>query len=603
MSKLCTHVHTSCCIDKTSTAEVSEAINSMFHWYQQANICYAYLSDIPSMYAATEISGEQVPSNSNSKHPVPEIARSRWFSRGWTLQELVAPTKLIFFSSHWYPLGSKIELQDTIQEITGIDQQILVTGCLENISVAKKMSWAAKRETTRVEDMAYCLLGIFNVNMPLLYGEGRKSFTRLQEEIMKVSDDQSLFAWGLLDHIQTRADFISTWQKSLDSRQLWNGNSQEADGDGIIKLYNLLAEHPADFINSGKVQAVDGAILDRPPLLTSRGVQIELPLFSIYPYLGIGAKEAEKRIRDNNPDPYFAAISCCLDGMYDFYLGLVLVPWSTKSFGRCREPISIPAKAVIDRDMSVTRMLWIGAPRIKDRPIRTFRLIYSDGREGTEAYFSPEIHCAPHATYASKDHLITLEAQKAGPHAAIIFTSGKVPRVSSRAKMLPSFAVVLGGLSPLSQHGGPWVTCVLLEDSVNQTNSMTWVLAHDSPSKCCMSRDNLVSILKGDQDDAELKRNRSSSIRQMTWHKVEEKWKQTLHEKDSGLPVSIIELIPRYQRTGVGQKGFLDVVFDITPINLIENIVHVRIGLNLDLNDRAPIVSNWWKDTIDTQVV
>ncbi|KAK1832137.1 heterokaryon incompatibility protein-domain-containing protein [Podospora conica] len=166
-----------CCIDKTSSAELSEAINSMYLWYQQSAICYAYLSDV-------EEGGDE------------SFAASRWFTRGWTLQELIAPEALIFFDKAWKEIGTKALLSQRISAITGISQDIL-KGLVgpDDSSIAQRMSWASQRETTRVEDMAYCLMGLFGVNMPMLYGEGKRAFLRLQEEIIKTSNDHSIFAW------------------------------------------------------------------------------------------------------------------------------------------------------------------------------------------------------------------------------------------------------------------------------------------------------------------------------------------------------------------------------------------------------------------------
>ncbi|KAI7353540.1 hypothetical protein KC354_g11480 [Hortaea werneckii] len=171
-----------CCIDKSSSAELSEAINSMYAWYQDAAICYAYLSDVPS-----------------TDKPLAEhsdFVKSRWFSRGWTLQELLAPNEVQFLSMHWTSLGTKDSLADVISRRTQIRPRILrMHYGIGDCSISERMSWAAGRETTRREDAAYCLMGLFSVNMPLLYGEGKKAFQRLQEEIMRYSDDQSLFAW------------------------------------------------------------------------------------------------------------------------------------------------------------------------------------------------------------------------------------------------------------------------------------------------------------------------------------------------------------------------------------------------------------------------
>jgi Heterokaryon incompatibility protein (HET) len=158
----------SCCIDKSSSAELSEAINSMHAWYQQAERCYAYLSDVPA----------EVDVHLSSS----AFAQSRWFTRGWTLQELLAPEDVTFFSQGWIEIGTKSQLTDLISTITRIDRDILAgTQSLDSASLAKRMSWAASRKTTRSEDLAYCLMGIFSVNMPMLYGEGgEKAFLRLQ---------------------------------------------------------------------------------------------------------------------------------------------------------------------------------------------------------------------------------------------------------------------------------------------------------------------------------------------------------------------------------------------------------------------------------------
>ena len=181
-----------CCIDKSSSAELSEAINSMFQWYRDADICYAYLSDVES-------SGDPTAEESS-------FVRSRWFTRGWTLQELLAPVEVVFLSSDWEEIGTKKSLGPTVSAITGVSARALDERCWPQYSVAQKMSWAAARCTTRPEDGAYCLMGLFGVNMPLLYGEGRRAFLRLQEEILKQSDDQSIFAWSYPeeDHSHTQ---------------------------------------------------------------------------------------------------------------------------------------------------------------------------------------------------------------------------------------------------------------------------------------------------------------------------------------------------------------------------------------------------------------
>ncbi|KAH9910402.1 heterokaryon incompatibility protein-domain-containing protein [Epithele typhae] len=172
-----------CCIDKSSSAELSETINSMFHYYSLAGVCYAYLSDVAAK---------------DGKLDHDAFDKSRWHTRGWTLQELLAPRLLLFLSRDWETLGTKAELAEALEGATKIPVSILqFEEEIRDVSIAQRMSWASRRETTRIEDEAYCLMGIFDINMPMLYGEGRKAFQRLQEEIMRTSTDTSLFAWGL----------------------------------------------------------------------------------------------------------------------------------------------------------------------------------------------------------------------------------------------------------------------------------------------------------------------------------------------------------------------------------------------------------------------
>ncbi|KAK0750496.1 heterokaryon incompatibility protein-domain-containing protein [Schizothecium vesticola] len=219
-----------CCIDKSSSAELSDAINSMFKWYECAFVCYSYLSD----YVDSEGQNRE------------KLEKSRWFSRGWTLQELIAPIEVEFYDATWTVFGSRHGLSEEISRITGIDKPLLqrkhsfrpafcrhgdnessilrscpdcraaliqraqrkgvsskgviregeIPRLLGGYGISSRMSWAARRSTTRAEDIAYCLLGIFDVNMPLLYGEGGvRAFQRLQQEIVRHSPDHSLFAW------------------------------------------------------------------------------------------------------------------------------------------------------------------------------------------------------------------------------------------------------------------------------------------------------------------------------------------------------------------------------------------------------------------------
>ncbi|KAI1264070.1 HET-domain-containing protein [Xylariaceae sp. FL1019] len=172
-----------CCINKTDSSELQEAINSMYRWYQNATVCYAHLAD-------TVLPAGECDLTSVMQH-------DPWFTRGWTLQEFIAPRALYFLDSDWRLIGTKEELCNSLIEITGIDRKLIWgVSSLDNYSIAQRMSWACGRFTTRPEDSAYSLFGIFGINMPMLYGEGReRAFIRLQEEIIKSSDDESIFAW------------------------------------------------------------------------------------------------------------------------------------------------------------------------------------------------------------------------------------------------------------------------------------------------------------------------------------------------------------------------------------------------------------------------
>ncbi|KAK8066755.1 hypothetical protein PG997_013502 [Apiospora hydei] len=231
-----------CCIDKRSSAELSESINSVFKWYQQAEICYAYLSDVTKDTADFFASKDRIFESGlfMNTHPNDvwerlgetrlhkEFCNSVWFKRGWTLQELIAPSEVVFFDSNWHDLGTKHSLVSLIHQITRIDACHLQAASAENLTsspgrlhdtsealqlattarkrnypepwrlapTAQKMKWAVGRHTARLEDRAYSLLGIFDVTMPLLYGEGQTAFFRLQEEIIKRHPyDHSIFSW------------------------------------------------------------------------------------------------------------------------------------------------------------------------------------------------------------------------------------------------------------------------------------------------------------------------------------------------------------------------------------------------------------------------
>jgi hypothetical protein len=232
-----------CCIDKTNPVEHEEAINSMFQWYSNASICYAYLSDVPP---------------GNQLGPSSKFFVSRWFTRGWTLQELLAPKHVQFYDSGWHYHGDKRYMSAEIEQITGIPRTILSgEEELHDASIAQRMSWASRRITKRREDIAYCLLGIFGITMPIIYGEGDQAFSRLQKEILKKHRDDSILAWGLT---LTK----STPDTSVDKRSA-----------------GVMAASPSDFANCGDIATRECAIGSINPSDIDDGyIQLNFPLFT-----------------------------------------------------------------------------------------------------------------------------------------------------------------------------------------------------------------------------------------------------------------------------------------------------------------------------------
>ncbi|KAK3361548.1 heterokaryon incompatibility protein-domain-containing protein [Lasiosphaeria ovina] len=244
-----------CCIDKTSSSELSEAINSMFRWYQNCRVCYTFLSDV---------SDGDVP-----QAPDSEFRRCRWFTRGWTLQELLAPECMQFFSKSWALLGDRSELCQAISEVSRIPSDYLRSDNRLPIfaaSIAQRMSWAAPRCTTRREDLAYCLLGIFDVNMPLLYGEADKAFQRLQEEIIKHTNDSSCHSIIMDKHGQPVGDFEVTKKGLRISILIEHDPRLISTMDGSETILGLLNCYP-----SGDVFNVIAIRLTWPESRRNRG--------------------------------------------------------------------------------------------------------------------------------------------------------------------------------------------------------------------------------------------------------------------------------------------------------------------------------------------
>lgn len=254
-----------CCIDKSSSAELTEAINSMFRWYREAAVCFAYISDLP-------------PRKEGPALDWLNDCRYRWLTRGWTLQELVAAATIEFYDAEWAYRGDKAALMRQLHLNTGIDEQVLAdSNLLPEVPIARKMSWAANRQTTRTEDMAYCLLGLFDISMPMIYGEGERDFVRLQEEIARETNDLSLFAWT---------------------------SKGENDSDGFKGMF---ASSPAEFADCGKIVRWPDFLAPAPEfVITNHGVRLETSL---------GLAEDRQFVLD---------LGCCGDAVRGERLGIYL---------------------------------------------------------------------------------------------------------------------------------------------------------------------------------------------------------------------------------------------------------------------------------------
>jgi hypothetical protein len=287
----------------------------MFHWYQKATICYVYLVDVPSCLDSSEI--------------YDSIARSRWFTRGWTLQELLAPADIIFYSRDWKSLGTKSELLGVVSSITGIEEDFLQGKELEYASISKRMSWAAKRKTSRVEDIAYCLFGIFAVNMPLIYGEGKKSFQRLQHELIKTYPyDHTLYAWGVVvdrPSLLIPRGELPGWNQS-DARRRLLGALAISPRDFEFSGSFLPSPRTKDFYNDPRAGRA------RLPIPLGLGVQFELPI-SCYSsaYHWSQVKTTQRR------ELSVAILFCLFKKNSDLHIGIPLQSCGDASWGRTSE--------------------------------------------------------------------------------------------------------------------------------------------------------------------------------------------------------------------------------------------------------------------------
>ncbi|KAI1427645.1 heterokaryon incompatibility protein-domain-containing protein [Xylaria sp. FL1777] len=335
-----------CCIDKRSSSELSEAINSMFSWYRNSARCIAFLDDVDNL---------------------DQLDSSRWFTRGWTLQELIAPDNVWFYNKNWSYIGDRFSMAKRLSVLTRIDEVILrhghepeltnwddhicedrgydftcycgidyfdndrLRGILDTYSVAGIMSWAADRQTSREEDIAYCLMGLFDVNMPLLYGEKEKAFIRLQEEIIRRTSDQSILAWAS----PSDKDKTMTW---------------------FMSLGRDLASSPSDFshVKIKRKWLLENDIVEdtskRHMSVTKEGLEVDLLLFrTAYPTEFSGEQEA-----------YVAVLDCTVgdNALARPVIFIDKPPWSTNVFDRSScNFIGCVTPSEISADGSVSKMV------------------------------------------------------------------------------------------------------------------------------------------------------------------------------------------------------------------------------------------------------
>lgn len=303
-----------CCIDKTNMAEVSEAINSMYRWYEQSKVCYAFLQDV------------------DFHEGVPEIeltfCENEWFRRGWTLQELIAPDRVIFLSQQWEAIAEKDDIPDVVEKITGIPAQVVKYkqfGSSQSRPYASDVfSWAARRTTTRAEDRAYCLLGLLGINMPLVYGEGEAAFQRLQLEVVRSMRDASYIAWGI--------------DTGIPDLQNFSGNQHKlaADFESTSALAGTLDQF---YYSAGKWEGWSTSLLE----VTNIGLSLECTM-----------------IKTLNGAFWFAA-PCDTD----IWIPIIRAKEQPKNGDELWQRLSFPAMIVASRAMRAFRQLYkIGETRI-----------------------------------------------------------------------------------------------------------------------------------------------------------------------------------------------------------------------------------------------
>ncbi|KAI0476613.1 heterokaryon incompatibility protein-domain-containing protein [Xylariaceae sp. FL0804] len=327
-----------CCINKDSSAELSEAINSMFKWYQGAAECFVYLADVPALLDYNETLEEY-------------FCNSRWFTRGWTLQELLAPSKLRFYDSGWNmlyhffitgrPSMELITIHQIILQVTGID-----LNAWTKADISQRLSWVAKRHTTRKEDIAYCLLGLLGVHMPVLYGEGEAAFQRLLGEVIKTSNHHGVLAAGYRQTVDHSRVGAPTTVFPVSPRQYGGcaaGFPTLATASILPPILPVIATP-----HTLPVSMPGAATRLMHFSMTNAGLHIELPLVPI--------NASDQR----EPDPrgvMLALLDCRVPGRQNLLLAVPLLPSPNDGYGRVfeRTPLNPPFPVPVELHRAASR--------------------------------------------------------------------------------------------------------------------------------------------------------------------------------------------------------------------------------------------------------
>lgn len=443
-----------CCIDKTSSAELSEAINSMYRWYQNSAVCYVYLYDV-----------RKTDEGAGFEAWYETFRNSAWWTRGWTLQELLASPCVDFHDATWTYLGNKTILTTEIVAITGINAAMLGGAQPDTFSIAQRMSWAARRTTTRVEDAAYSLLGLFGVNMPMLYGEGERAFARLQEEIMKSSDDHSLFAWS----------------GDVGEQEGRSGEREQGQERGR----GLLARSPRDFGGCNHVVPADARLNKSPYAVTNLGLSIELPM--------VGWAM----------DTYLAALDCKIETSANSRRGIFLrlLPDSQDQCTR----VSVDGKDIQRFDESLVsqsrfrkvyvRQKQVGSMMFPVQEIYGFWLRKFPLRTGPagSVHFLREVHSR--IPWDGEKTVIEIPKGQQGTAGVLWYESRD------------GFSFLKLGFdamyNPVCEFGGTaWGSTLRLyypEDEIKSQMDNSWILARDHPHTWYYVGDRLTGLAKSDE--------------------------------------------------------------------------------------------------------